>query len=354
MTLNQEQCYEIQWWEQKIASAISTRDPVLSNLRITLAHYDLSIALNKVLGADSGANFHTWAVWGSKKAGTTIRQEDLPCLPQLSFLIGAELGRLAGTRIVHGRSAQRLASAGGAMLGSISLQLLVRYLLNRATRQILGGNITVLADIGRATAHFICALHDCAEPDPDRLQAFLDTLMPGASQAGGQSLLREVYTHYYLARYETDPVARHERMLLANLKAILHEHIRLEPYIDGALPPPLRRIVTRRLLHFRLGHEELNVGRDVPPWSQPLPTTALAQLTNPDLIAFLSGPGGWDRTPDSLRESQARDWTDIHDRMNYICDLFRTRQLDQGLYCAPYTAAQCRAIEIGKIPAGGL
>ena len=52
------------------------RGPRLCNLRVTVGHYDLSLALRDALGADTGANFHTWAVWGSKKAGTTIRRED--------------------------------------------------------------------------------------------------------------------------------------------------------------------------------------------------------------------------------------------------------------------------------------
>jgi hypothetical protein len=30
-----------------------------------------------VTGTDAGANFHSWAVWGSKKARVIVRQEDL-------------------------------------------------------------------------------------------------------------------------------------------------------------------------------------------------------------------------------------------------------------------------------------
>ena len=51
---------------------------MLANLRITLVHRDLSLALRRLIGDSSGANFHTWAVWGSKTAGRTIRHEDLP------------------------------------------------------------------------------------------------------------------------------------------------------------------------------------------------------------------------------------------------------------------------------------
>jgi hypothetical protein len=60
-----------------IEAAVAQRDPVRSNLKITLAHHALSERLRAMTGEDSGANFHSWAVWGSKKAGVTIRREDL-------------------------------------------------------------------------------------------------------------------------------------------------------------------------------------------------------------------------------------------------------------------------------------
>ena len=69
------------WWQAYIDAAVSGGDPVICNLRITLAHQELSLALRQVTGLGSGANFHTWAVWGSKTAGRTIRREDLPLRP---------------------------------------------------------------------------------------------------------------------------------------------------------------------------------------------------------------------------------------------------------------------------------
>src|SRR5579864_6243468 len=52
-------------WQEQIDQAIATPDPILANLRITIAHHQLSLALQQTLGPDSGANFHTWATWGS-------------------------------------------------------------------------------------------------------------------------------------------------------------------------------------------------------------------------------------------------------------------------------------------------
>ncbi len=62
----------------------------------------------------------------------------------------------------------------------------------------------------------------------------------------------------------------------------------------------------------------------------------------------------WDRTPDSLLGSHADNWADIRDRMNFICDLFRSYHVDPGLFGAPYTPAQCAQIEAGCIPGGAL
>jgi hypothetical protein len=83
---------DLGWWRGLIEAACDGRDPILSNLRITLAHQQLSVALHRVTGASSGANFHTWAVWSSKKAGQTIRKQDVPFLPRAGLGLGALTG----------------------------------------------------------------------------------------------------------------------------------------------------------------------------------------------------------------------------------------------------------------------
>ncbi|MGB3354320.1 MAG: hypothetical protein WBB00_16280, partial [Mycobacterium sp.] len=70
--------HDTTWWESRINTAVGIPQPILCNLRITVTHHELSTALRAITGTDSGANFHTWAVWGSKKAGKTIRREDIP------------------------------------------------------------------------------------------------------------------------------------------------------------------------------------------------------------------------------------------------------------------------------------
>jgi hypothetical protein len=342
-----------QTWRTRIDEAIDGRDPVLSNLRITLVHQQLSLALRRLIGQNSGANFHTWAVWGSKTAGRTIRREDLP-VPMRLVMPAAVLGgagAAAGMRARRGSGRARghaTALAGGACLGAEAGHVVGR-LADRAAQSIFGGNATVLDDIGRQSARFLSA----AGSD-EAFAAFEAQLRPGPSEAGGQDLLRGAYRHYRDAARAADADHRDELMLCANLLAILHEHRRLEPYIDASLPKPLRRLVTARLLGFSIGHESMRVSRNVVPGHGVVFPATLATIEDRDLATLLDGPGGLDRTPDSLDDSAAHDWTNLSDRMNFICDLFRTRQLDPELFEPPYADAQRAAIEAGQVPDGPL
>ena len=88
--------YDEAYWAREIAEAIETSDPSLSNRRITLVHYRLSQVLHAVTGTDAGANFHTWAVWGSRKAGVTIRQEDLTSAIRNATVVAGIVGLIVG------------------------------------------------------------------------------------------------------------------------------------------------------------------------------------------------------------------------------------------------------------------
>jgi hypothetical protein len=305
--------------------------------------------LHRVLGVDTGANFHTWATWGSKKAGRTIRQEDVPQLRTLTMLIGGGLGLLVGAVAPYLAGASHLlADAAGALLGGLGLRGIAQHSHDRASRLVLGGNITVLDDIGRQTARFISTFQGRPESDAHRLAGFLSELRLGPSETGGQDLLRQCFTHYYQARHAVSRARKYEHMLLGNLYAILHEHIRLQPYIAGAMPRPAQRLITRYLLDFSLGKRTMSVAKDVVPLNG---VTRLHSVESPELRDFLDQ---WDRARDGVQSSRAGNWADIKDRMAFICALFRTGHCDEGLFTAPYTAAQSTEIEAGRVPAGTL
>jgi hypothetical protein len=345
------QWFDHAWWDDEIDRAIATPDPALANLRITVAHYQLSLALRATLAPAAGANFHTWATWGSKKAGTTIRQEDVPYLPALARWAGAGMG-LLGLAALGPRA--RAAAPFAALLGSWGAAALTRRELAQASRMILRGNIIVLDEIGRQTARFVGTFHGQPAPNADRLAGFLAALRPGRTEAGGQDPLVRAFTHYYRSRHAVEHAAAREHLLLGNLYAILHEHIRLQPYIAGAMPRPARRLITRRLLRFSVGGRTMSAAQDVIAWAGVAGAGPLPLPANAELRGFLTGPGGWDRTLDGVRGSRAANWADIRDRMNFICALFRTGNDDPDLFTAPYSAAQCATIAAGRIPGGAL
>jgi hypothetical protein len=342
------------WWQAQIDAAIASPDPVICNLRITLTHQELSLALHLLTGVESGANFHTWAVWGSKQAGQTIREQDLPALPRAGWGLGTLLGASGAAAVANGSLRRRVGvSVAVGTAGGMTLNRAASGVLGRAKRCIYGGNLTVLTDIGRETARFVGAFSDPDKRQPDRLEAFLSRLRPGAAADGGQDLLRGAYRHYYDASREADQDRRDELMLCANLLAILHEHERLEPYIDDSVPRPIRRFVTKHLLGFTVGAEAMKVGLDVPTRGPtPFPET-LSTIENHELESLLTGPQGWDRTPNSVAGSGAQDWTKLSDRMNFIVDLFRSRT-DPNLFAAPFSSRQREMIIAGCVPGGPL
>jgi hypothetical protein len=79
-------------------------------------------------------------------------------------------------------------------------------------------------------------------------------------------------------------------MIAGNCEIVYQEHIRLEPYIRGAMPFIVRRCATQRLMTYEIGERVLTVGEDLPG----IPTA-----------------------------TAARNWAKIEEDMRYIFALFR-------------------------------
>ena len=79
--------------------------------------------------------------------------------------------------------------------------------------------------------------------------------------------------------------------------------------------------------------------------------TALAALTEvpPDSV-FRT----WDSTNGTGTPSGARDWAVLGQRMNYIVNLFRSRQQDPSLADALFSAEQLATMQAGTVPSGPL
>jgi hypothetical protein len=333
------------YWDDEIRRAVEEPDPALSNRQVTRVHFRLSRALGDLLGEGAGANFHTWAVWGSRKAGVTIRQEDLGRSVREGAIVAGIVGTLvaAAGGMLLARRGHRVTAAhwaiglgAGLACGALSGWGMAVDSRSRASRLILEGNRIVLEDIGRQTARFIAHFSGETTGDPRHLEAFLAELRPGLTESGGQDMLRRAFEQYHLARYATDVKVRQEAAYFANCLAVYHEHIRLQPFIQGSLPHIIRKCVTKRMMTYDVGNLRFSISEDVPALNGLCFPTQLERLENEDLVLFLAGPEGWNVSLDSLNDTAATDWTQIRQRMAYVFALFRALHTDPSIFRHPY------------------
>ena len=335
---------------QEIQLALREVDPVLANLKITRCHHLLAQALQQALGEGAGANFHSWAVWGSRKAGVTIRQEDLDQARRDGSMVGGVAGALVGVSCgwLLGWNLGWLPAAAllGAACGLATGRLIIKHSRRRSASLILAGNRTVLEDIGLQTARFVDWLTQPAPRIPLVLADFLAELPAGPT---GQELLPQAFTHYFEAHTATSAAEKQRATYLGNCFAVWHEHVRLEPYIQGAMPLIIRRCVTRRLLQFDIGTLRLAVAQDVP---VPAVLAEAVAHTTPALNLLRSVGGEVVDGAASFAGTAARDWTRIKERMRYVFALFHAFHTESQVCLAPYTADQLAAIEAGRYPTG--
>jgi hypothetical protein len=294
-----------------VEDACAERDLARSNQLITRLHYFLSEALADALGREGGPNFHTWAVWGSRKAGVTIRQEDLESAIRhatvtagvVGSVIGAVTGVLAG-RLLRWSPDSVTAAIGvgtGILTGSWTGRQIAVWSRAKAARLVLKGNQIVLQDIGEQSARLLELLENGATSEGRT--AFFAGLRPGSTEQHGQDRLATAFRSYLAAYDSNDLEAKREAMIAGNCEIVYHEHIRLEPYIRGAMPLIIRRCATQRLMFYKIGDRVLTVSADLP--GIPTPTAA-------------------------------RNWAKIEERMRYVFALFRKFHNAPEVFSTPY------------------
>jgi hypothetical protein len=335
------------------------QDGAVRNLLITQRYHDLSSALVDLLGAGN-VNWSTFATWASKTAGLSIRNEEVP----------AVVAELAGDRSF--------------------LVAPVRETLQTVSSSIAAGNLKVFAELAPLFVKFVQAF-DGPGTDAANVQRFVGTLDPRPSADGGQAPLVDAFTAYAEARATADATLRARLMLLGNCLIGLHEQTRLQPQIAEAMDAPIEdilkkhldpgpgggfiariigaierpfeellplaqdaweRIATRFMMSLSLpGGATLPLGKDIPCSAAARDFLPLALQDIGDPALLLKVLEQFDRAHgDSDAGSASVDWCELTDRMNFIVNLFRSRQQDTELLGQPFSAEQRVEIEARRMP----
>lgn len=363
-------------------------DPIVRNLRITLAYHDLTHALTRLLG-DRNLSWCSFGCWASKTAGTFIRKDALPIF--MKNLLEETVPILFSSKL----TAVFRPFRGESHFGREILERTLRNALEGVSDEIAKGNQMVFEEIGLAFAELVAAADGRQTLDLARCDRLLGNLKEGTPESGGQTLLRQGLEAFIEASYEQDPKRKAELMLLGNLRMGYQEQRRVQRHVAASLFVPIDevllvelerafravtpdaiedpildvvsrflkpstnavrqvwcRFATRWMMRLTLPDIALDLGVDIPPLSSrasfPKP---LRNVEHPDLVHLIEDI---DRSPDTLTGSAANDWGNLRDRMNYIADLFRSRQQDASLLRAPFTQAQIEAIRNNTVPPGEL
>jgi hypothetical protein len=343
----------------------------LRNRRITAAYSDLSERLTALFagsGARRDANWCTYSLWSSKSVGTWIEKDAVPEPLRELRRVPAVLRK--------------------ALLG------LTRWLLQRSNgcsyRCLAAGNRFVFLESAFAIALFLEEFgsidRERDEPDElhwsrywDRLAGIvgeLSLLDPSwlVTEAPDLNDLRLGLSQYYQALFTADPDQRAELVLAGNLLIVAYEQRRVDGYVaaslalftnramrnlirhrSGAMKGPLlrwpsslyARMMTRGLV-LNLPDEQLKIGRRIPPprTGGPLFPRDLDEITLPLLQALLTR---YDLTDRKGRQRRTRDWTSYDQRMNYITNLFRSRQQHAALFSRPFPPEVEKALLAGRL-----
>jgi hypothetical protein len=361
---------------EEIDRIVSEPQPVLRNLRITECYFRLSHELAAAIDAGN-ANWSTFATWASMTAGNSIRNEEVPLL---LLAILRDEGRL------RPRVGPVFMWIYRHTAAKIDILQQARDTIARVSEQVADGNRKVFAELAPLFARFVEVRAAPPAERPARFEAFLASLKPGASNEGGQDVLRQAFVQYAAAAEEADAAAKAQLILLANCHIGLHEQTRLQDDIKGAMDAPIAEIITDgigRLIAIRLaflflgplgvtrqrvreaiqqdwqclatrlsmrlslpGGRVLPLGGDHIPWPNQIPE-ALRQLSNAELVALLQQ---YDDDLTQLRARGAHNWSRLQDRMGFICELFRAEQQSLNLFDSPFDEEALRAIASGMVP----
>ncbi|HXN59110.1 MAG TPA: hypothetical protein VN886_01540 [Acidimicrobiales bacterium] len=352
-------------------------DPVLRNLHITQRYHELASDLRDA-GVGEDATWCAFAVWASKTAGATIRGEVLPARVK-QLLVENEATQDVLHRFNHG-------------VGAWAAEHLVHDHLARAVdevtadvaRSIADGNVLVFSELAPLFTELLEANRQTHAATSEALSA---ALARAGTDVDGTAVV-QAFSAYGQALGQPDE--RAVLVLQANTLAVSHEQQRLQPAIssalDAAISDTLKRVIdndvvghvptpearraldgltgqicevldaawdtalTETIMQLVTASETLDLRRDVPPLPDGMFPPALRDLPG----AAAAVVAEWDKTGGTGAPSGARDWAKLEERMNYIVNLFRSRQRDPSLFTPPFSDAQLAVLATGSLPPGPL
>jgi hypothetical protein len=368
--------------ERGVLAVAAVSDDILRNLRITYAYHQLSTDMVPLLG-DRNANWCSFATWASRSVGDTMRLEGVPAFIDLTIgrLPAFDRLRVAFEERVRNRRIDLVRAAPDGK------EHRLRDLLHYVCHQLAEGNRIVFLEVGLFWSRFTATF--AAGPDDARLVDFLDHVVDD----GGKPLihLRQAFAAYHAAMSEADSKRKAELVLAANCRIGSWEQWRLqdaiaaaveapvEELVDEALRDPLDELVPHSTLHrvlerglnrvedmltdvwrdlatedvmvCQLPDADVALGRDLRAGrGQRLFPADLDPLSLPEAVQVWSL---YNRADVDGRRSGASDWLDFGERMNFIVNLFRSRQQDAALLRCPFTDAQLAMLDDGLVPAVG-
>jgi hypothetical protein len=364
-------------------------EPVLRNLKITQCYYDISQAIAQRLGHEN-ANWCNFATWASKTAGRFIRLENVNVHLHRSLHLSDDYHKWL---LVIQEKFNDLAleqEFGHDQVHAASLNT-----ISVISADIAAGNLKVFAELGPVFSFMIDAFDKSLGGDYSAVDFLLNSLQPGATEEGGQDLLGQAIGDFHAALHEPDQSKKAEFILRANAQTGLHEQIRLQPYIAGALEAPLphlfsaaihrqvaetapahKHYILKGMLHqliapvchkvhdawlamsthylmtLALPGEVLHLGHDLPsPAGGPLFPDQLLNPQDEKLNRLLVE---YEAHLNTTLHSRSRNWAKLEDRMHYILKLFRSRQQHRPLHEPPFEETQIKDILQNKVPGGKL
>jgi hypothetical protein len=354
-------------------------DPVLRNLWITQRYHEFAVALRDA-GCGDDATWCAFAVWASKTAGATIRGEVLP--GRAKDLLKDDSTQDALQQTNHGLAGRAMQKLTHHHLGRV-----IEDVAGDVSSQIAACNVLVFAEL----APIFSALLRGLGSEPVTQETLAAAMAPALEALGTDPDATVAVAFEGYGRAPFAGGGRAALVLDANILAVAHEQRRLQPAIAGALnaavSDTLKKLIetdivrhvpgedarrtldevadglcslldqawdtalTESIMRLVTPREIFDLRQDIPPLPDGMFPLGLRALNETPAEASYAQ---WDKTAGIGNPSGAHDWAELGERMNFIVNLFRSRQQDATLFEPPFSAAQLTVLQQGQLPPGPL